>query len=224
MMMRVIAKTNHFTDTACFSNENGQTAAVSVVFTIVHDEVGTKVTNVHPLGTMVNADGDVVEINLSENTLCCTGDNLTPPAVTLTSEMGVKYAEGEDYTLTYYQVVEDEDGEAVEIEVAPDNIKKIGIYNVVATPTRNGVLHGEAWATFTVTDYQIGDVNGDGKVDITDATMIQKAVAELIELDEAQRAAADVNGDGKIDITDATHLQKYLAEFEGIVLGKQPTT
>lgn len=168
-----------YTYTACFSNENGQTAAVSVVFTIVHDEIGTKVTNVHPLGTMVNADGDVVEMNLSENTLYCTGEALTPPAVTLTSEMGVEYAEGEDYTLTYYQVVEDEDGEAVEIEVAPDNIKKTGTYNVVATPTRNGVLHGEAWATFTVTDYQIGDVDGDGVINITDATHLQKYLAEF---------------------------------------------
>ena len=213
-----------YTYTACFSNESGQTAAVSVIFTIAHDEVGTKVTNVHPLGTMVNADGDVVEMNLSEDTLYSTGEPLTPPAVTLTSEMGVEYAEGEDYTLTYYQVVEDEEGEAVEIEVAPDNIKKIGTYNVVATPTRNGVLHGEAWATFTVTDYQIGDVNGDGRITISDVTAIQRHIAELNILSGAALLAADTNGDGVINITDATHFQKYLAEFEGIVLGKQPTT
>ena len=66
--------------------------------------------------------------------------------------MGVEYAEGEDYTLTYYQVVEDEDGEAVEVEIAPENIKDIGTYNVVAAPTRNGVLSDSAWAQFTVID------------------------------------------------------------------------
>ena len=40
---------------------------------------------------------------------------------------------------------------------------------------------------------------------------------------DEQLALADTNGDGEINIKDATHLQKYLAEFDGIVLGKQPT-
>ena len=61
--------------------------------------------------------------------------------------------------------------------------------------------------------FMLGDVNGDEKVDITDATMIQKAVAELIELDENQQLAADVNEDNKVDITDATMIQKYVAEM-----------
>ena len=166
-----------YTYTACFSNESGQAAAVAVIFNIVHDENGTKVTNVHPLGTMVNADGDAVGMNLSDDTLTYTGEPLTPPAVTLTSEMGVEYAEGEDYTLTYYQVVDGVDGEPVEVEIAPENIKDVGTYNVVATPTRNGVLSGEAWATFTVAEEApklIGDINHDGIVDILDATVVQR--------------------------------------------------
>ncbi len=210
-----------YTYTACFSNENDQTAAVAVVFTIVHDEIGTKVTNVHPLGTMVNADGEVVGMNLSENTLYYTGEALTPPAVTLTSETGAAYTEGEDYTLTYYQVVEDENGEAVEVEVAPENIKDIGTYHVVAAPTGNGALSGEAWAAFTVDTRQVGDVDGDGKITISDVTMIQRYVAEFITLTDVEMLAADTDGDGIVDIKDATHLQMYLAEFHA-VLGKQP--
>lgn len=138
--------------TACFSNENGDVAAITMVFNIVSDEHGKKVTNLHPLGTMVNADGGIVSMNLSDQYVPYTGEPITPPAVTLTSEMGVEYAEGEDYTLTYYQVVEDEDGEAVEVEIAPENIKDIGTYNVVANPTHNGVLSGSAWAQFVVID------------------------------------------------------------------------
>ncbi len=206
-----------YTYTACFSNENGQTAAVSVVFTIAHDENGTKVKNVHPLGTMVNADGDVVGMNLSKDTLYYTGELLTLPAVTLTSEMGVEYAEGEDYTLTYYQVVEDEDGEAVEVEIAKEDIKDIGTYNVVATPTRNGVLSGEAWAQFRVVESLpaiIGDVDGDGVVTINDATMIQKCIAEFEMPDNFVLKACDTNGDGIITISDATEIQKYVAEYE----------
>lgn len=61
--------------------------------------------------------------------------------------------------------------------------------------------------------YIIGDVNQDGKVDVTDATYVQMAVAELIELNAAQALAADANGDGKVDITDATYIQMYVAEI-----------
>lgn len=204
-----------YTYTACFSNENGQTAAVSVAFTIVSDEIGKKVTNVHPLGTMVNADGAAVGMNLSDDTLTYTGEPLTPPAVTLTSEMGVEYAEGEDYTLTYYQVVDGVDGEPVEVEIAPENIKDVGTYNVVATPTRNGVLSGEAWATFTVAEEApklIGDINHDGTVDVLDSTVVQKYAAEQMELDKTQLYVGDVNDDGVVDILDATDIQKFATE------------
>ena len=62
-------------------------------------------------------------------------------------------------------------------------------------------------------DILLGDLNGDNKVDITDATVVQKSVAELIELDEKQKKAADTNKDGKVDITDATLIQKFVAEL-----------
>lgn len=138
--------------TACFSNENGDKAAITMVFNIVSNEHGKKVTNLHPLGTMVNADGGIVEMNLSKDTLIYTGEALELPAVTLTSEMGVEYAEGEDYTLTYYQVVDGADGEAIEVEIDRENITEVGTYTVVANPTRNGVLSGSAWAQFIVID------------------------------------------------------------------------
>ena len=67
----------------------------------------------------------------------------------------------------------------------------------------------------------IGDTNGDDKIDINDVTVIQRCMAEYIELTAELEAVADVNGDNKVDINDATHLQKYLAEFQGVVLGKQ---
>lgn len=62
-------------------------------------------------------------------------------------------------------------------------------------------------------DYTLGDVNADGKIDITDATETQKYVAELTEFTPEQEAAADTNGDGKVDITDATEIQKFVAEL-----------
>ena len=60
---------------------------------------------------------------------------------------------------------------------------------------------------------QIGDANSDGKVTIDDATMIQKFVAELVELTPDQFIAADTNCDGIVNIDDATMIQKYIAEL-----------
>ena len=54
--------------------------------------------------------------------------------------------------MTYYRVVDGVDGEPVEVEIAKEELKDIGTYNVVATPTRNGVLSGEAWAQFAIID------------------------------------------------------------------------
>ena len=103
-------------------------------------------------GFMVNADDSEVTMNLSRDTFICSGDPIELPAVTLTSEMGVEYAQDEDYSLTYYQLVEGIDGEEIEVEIDPEQIKDIGVYNVVATPTRNGVLFGEASAHFVIID------------------------------------------------------------------------
>ena len=59
----------------------------------------------------------------------------------------------------------------------------------------------------------LGDANGDGNVNISDVTDIQRAVAEMDTLDDLRKKAADVNGDGVVTIDDATFLQMYLAEF-----------
>ncbi|MEE0676174.1 MAG: dockerin type I repeat-containing protein, partial [Ruminococcus sp.] len=56
-----------------------------------------------------------------------------------------------------------------------------------------------------------GDVNGDAEVDITDATDIQYALAQLEEFTPAQERNADVDGDGQMSIKDVTRIQKYLA-------------
>ena len=120
-----------------------------VEFTLTEDAVGKTFTAYEG---MTNAAGELVSMNLSADTVNYTGSPITPPAVTLTSEMGVEYAEGDDYTLRYFRVV-GLNGETAEIEVESDNIVDEGDYFIVATPTRNGVLFGEAKVQFSVVDY-----------------------------------------------------------------------
>ena len=61
-----------------------------------------------------------------------------------------------------------------------------------------------------------GDVNGDGKIDVTDVTMLQRRIAQLLTAEEQakfQTQNADVSGDGKIDVTDVTLLQQRIAQL-----------
>lgn len=62
--------------------------------------------------------------------------------------------------------------------------------------------------------YLRGDADGDGVVTITDATAIQRTLAEIPTASFFEKAA-DVDGDG-LNIMDATNIQRYLAQFENI--------
>lgn len=59
----------------------------------------------------------------------------------------------------------------------------------------------------------IGDVNGDGKVSVMDATFIQRHIAQLTSIDEDRLTCADTDKDGRISITDATMIQRFIAQL-----------
>lgn len=65
-----------------------------------------------------------------------------------------------------------------------------------------------------VTDVLRGDVNGDGKVTIDDATLLQQYLAEYEVDDSWLVKCGDVNRDGRVDINDVTALQRFIAELE----------
>ena len=59
----------------------------------------------------------------------------------------------------------------------------------------------------------LGDADGDGDVCITDATRIQRDVAQITAIDNDLRRLADVDNDGIITIMDATSIQRWLVHF-----------
>ena len=61
---------------------------------------------------------------------------------------------------------------------------------------------------------KLGDVNGDNIVNVDDATVIQKYLAELETLEGIYLHAADSNEDTEIDVSDATAIQMYSVELQ----------
>ncbi|MCM1316427.1 MAG: dockerin type I domain-containing protein [Alistipes senegalensis] len=63
----------------------------------------------------------------------------------------------------------------------------------------------------------IGDVDGNGIIETTDATLLQNHLDGLYELSDSELTSADCNCDGKIDKKDIDFLNKYLNNESVIV-------
>lgn len=58
-----------------------------------------------------------------------------------------------------------------------------------------------------------GDINGDGEINILDASALVQHINEIVLLDAEKLEAADINGDGTVDIMDASKLVQYINEI-----------
>lgn len=85
----------------------------------------------------------------------------------------------------------------------------------IATKDANGALSPITQPN--VTDdpyggYALGDVNGDGKINATDALLVLRSFAKKITLTPEQTLRADVNRDNKVNATDALKILRYFAK------------
>ena len=99
------------------------------------------------------------------------------------------------------------------IPVADGDTLYIGVGNP-AWPSMNswGGTAEETVYALTVRYEVLGDLDGNGVLDIQDATFLQRCLAEFEELSEAQTRQADVDGDGSVTIDDVTSMQRILAD------------
>lgn len=67
--------------------------------------------------------------------------------------------------------------------------------------------------------YKSGDIDGDGKVTINDATLIQQYIADALQFKSIQLTAADTDSDGGINILDCTEIQMYCARYTATLNG-----
>ena len=71
--------------------------------------------------------------------------------------------------------------------------------------------------TFTVTVQEntglLGDVNGDGNINSTDAMLILQHSVKIISLTPEQQLRADVTRDGNVNSTDAMRVLQYAVKI-----------
>ena len=115
------------------------------------------------------------------------------------------YQPTSDAQLPYKKPVTVKDGDTVYIGVGNPAWPSMNSWSGTAEETVYS-LH--------VSSRPFGDLDGNGKANINDATLLQRYLAEYVTLDDAQLAIADFNGDGNVTIEDVTVLQCSLAEFD----------
>ena len=67
---------------------------------------------------------------------------------------------------------------------------------------------------FAAEAVKLGDVDSDGKVDLFDATCIQRTLAGLSVSGGISEQAADIDGSGEIEVVDAAFIQRYLVNIQ----------
>jgi len=81
---------------------------------------------------------------------------------------------------------------------------------------QNAAVNMTVSAKRFVPDSVAGDVNGDGKLTISDYTLVRLYLLSLREFNDAEKAAADVNGDGKVSVADYTLMRLALLGLKGL--------
>lgn len=129
-----------------------------------------------------------------------------------------------DISLTKDGATVQPDGTAtVKIPTDNENAKVYRIEND-GTKTDMNAVYSDGYMVFTTEHFSlyalvvpkdtvviIGDVDGNGTIDVSDATAIQKMVAGSITFTPDQMSVADVNNDGEVSVIDVTLIQKYAA-------------
>ena len=73
--------------------------------------------------------------------------------------------------------------------------------------------------TPTTPDFKFGDVSKDGKVDITDLTMISLYLLDDIDFDSTQKMSGDVVYDSEVNLADLSLMKQYIMK-DDVTLGK----
>lgn len=179
------------TFTAILSNK-GMTVS-SFIARLEFDKEMLAVTKIEQLGGFAKlAAGATIDPVLS-----------TPDEANDRSLVGVGFVRGSDKT--------HEEGEFLRVtfQAKAAGSTAISLYedSVGADGYRGDAESGTV--TVEAATYLYGDIDGNGEVDLYDATLIMRYAVGLITLDDAAVARGNVSGDTLTDLYDATLIQRY---------------
>lgn len=82
----------------------------------------------------------------------------------------------------------------------------------IETDEETAAAYG-SWSKYNTKDIIYGDLNGDGEVKVEDVLIVQKYLANMIDLTPEQLLAADVDGNGEVRVADVLEMQKYISKI-----------
>ena len=122
-----------------------------------------------------------------------------------------------DFTLAtlYFDIADSAKGNyPVSLTYDEDNIYDINEDNIGFITVNGTITVSEIEPSGPTTPKRMrGDVNGDGGIDVRDATMIERYIAKIISLTDEEKRVADVNKDGGIDVRDSTTIKRHVAKI-----------
>lgn len=101
--------------------------------------------------------------------------------------------------------------ETVEFSIYPDTLAQAGEYAIYISGTN--VAYQKVASFDVVTFYSLGDVDLDGEITVSDASLVLQHVAQLITLDGARLAAANVDTDNEVTVSDASLILQRVAQL-----------
>ena len=153
-------------------------------------------------GTLTNikkgASIDLKSVNGSASFTCSNagGYSFTSEKVFVKLVFNVIADQGAATISTSYNSLKNTSGSAVSAKTNTSSIK------VIADGAKDDIF--------------LGDMDGNEVVSIADAIIMQKAIANVFDLDASKTKAADLNFDGQISIADAIILQKVIANASSL--------
>ncbi|MGN1050759.1 MAG: starch-binding protein [Acutalibacteraceae bacterium] len=146
------------------------------------------------------------------------GNIINTPYYTLNNTYSYKPASLGTYTLVVsVQASDNTVSNVTNTYYSVENIDETTTSPITSEPSSTATSPSSSQPASTGTsDIQgkkLGDVNGDGDINVKDATLIQKYKAKLITSEELDLTVADVNKDAVVNVKDATLIQKYAAKL-----------
>lgn len=106
----------------------------------------------------------------------------------------------------------DQSGTDAAFTLKPKTLEAGKTYRIYVSTANKTPTEAASFSYGAKPTYTLGDVDGSGIIDVSDALMALKASAEVIILNETESLAADVDKNGMVDVSDALMILKYSAE------------